>query len=162
MRARTGTNNNECTEENHEPEEANDTTRLHGDHSHVRCGRGSREFLLQGPGGLLHPPKRPVGLHTSTANADPWPGSRSGEAALAASPDQLRWHPAIPSHIGLPLRRYPLGHVDRASAPRVAPRLAAAKASMYNIGRARRACPERNGGAFADVMLGLAGDENHE
>jgi len=33
---------------------------------------------------------------------------------------------------------------------------------MYSVGRARRACPERNGGAFADAMLGLAGDENHE
>lgn len=41
----------------------------------------------------------------STANADPWPRSRTGEVALAACPDQLRWHPAIPSHSGLPLRR---------------------------------------------------------
>ncbi len=162
MRARTRTNNNEHTEENHEPEKTGDTTRLHGDPPRMRCGRGSREFLLQGPAALLHPPKRPVGPYMSTANADPWPRSRGGEVALAASPDHLRWHLAIPSHSGLPLRRHPLGHVDRASAPRVAPRLAAAKASMYSVGRARRACPERNGGAFADAMLGLAGDENHE
>jgi len=35
-------------------------------------------------------------------------------------------------------------------------------ASMYNVALAGRTCPERNGDAFAEAMLGMMREENHK